>query len=414
MDRRWSALLVLLVLICTLAAATGCGGSDSVEASTGGDDGAAGAQQASKEGPDSGEDAADGEGDDEPKEEAVPVEVSAIELGPIESVLRFSSNLEAESQVKVFSQAKRQVIELLVEEGHVVRKNQVLVRLQDEEQRSALAKVKSQLDKAEREYERKNRLYTQGMIAEQEYNDATYELDQLRISLDDAKRELGYTEVRAPIRGTITTRMVNLGDQVQIGQELFEIVDFESMVARVFVPEKHLTRLRRGLVARLTSQAVAGETYRCAVERIAPIVDPRSGTVKVTVDVGRQRGLRPGMYVDVELVVATNPSAMLIPKRALVYDNDQMFVFRIGEERRAERLFVEPRLTDKYHVEPAEGFETGDMLVVAGQAGLKDGALVSLPGDDEEEGAEQADLVEEAVAEGADDAGQAAEEEATL
>ena len=50
---------------------------------------------------------------------------------------------------------------------------------------------------------------------------------------DDAQRELSYTEVRAQISGTVTQRMVSLGDQVQIGQELFELIDFDSIVARI-------------------------------------------------------------------------------------------------------------------------------------------------------------------------------------
>jgi membrane fusion protein (multidrug efflux system) len=188
--------------------------------------------------------------------------------------------------------------------------------------------------------------------------------------------------------------MVNLGDQVQIGQHLFDIVDFDSMVARIYVPEQHLDLLRGGMPARVTAKSNGDHVHDCRVKRIAPIVDPRSGTVKLTVDVGGREGLRPGMYVDVELITATNHDAVLIPKRALVYDNDQIFVYRLAEDRRVERIFVQTALVDKYNVEPADGLEEGDEVVVAGQAGLKDGALVRLPGDkdpDDEEATEAAD-----------------------
>ena len=87
------------------------------------------------------------------------------------------------------------------------------------------------------------------------------------------------------------------------------------------------------------------------------------------------------MYVDVDLVTATRTDAVLVPKRALVYDNDQIFVYRLGDEKRVERVFVQAHLTDKFHIEPLDGIQAGDRLVVAGQAGLKDGALVSVPGD---------------------------------
>lgn len=391
--------LAILLLIAVTAVQLGCGGGENANASA--EDAA---KTASKKGDDKKEVKKDKDGKEIVEEEAVPVEVAALARGPIESVLRFSSNLEAEQQVKVFSQAKRLITDLLVEEGDRVREGQVLIRLQDAEQRSAVAKVKSQLDKAEREYERQQQLFEQDLISEQAYNDATYELEQLRIERENAERELSYTEVKAPIKGTITARLINLGDQVQIGQHLFDLVDFDSLVARVFVPEKHLSELKAGLTARLSSQATGERQYTGRLQRVAPIVDPRSGTVKVTVDVGGQSGLRPGMYMDVDLVTSTSTDAVLVPKRALVYDNDQIFVFRLGTKddgRRVERVFVQPRLSDKHNIEPLEGLAAGDRLVIAGQAGLKDGALVKLPGDpdkDAEAGAEGAEEVVETSA----------------
>jgi len=356
-----------LILMALLASAPGCGTG---EAATGRTTSSAG-------------DAAGDGGKDEKKVEAVPVEVAELDRGEIEAVLRFSANLEAEESVQVFSQAKRLVTELLVEEGDRVRANQVLLRLQDDEQRSALQKVKSDLDRARREYERQKRLYAQELISEQAFHDATFERDQLEISHADAERELGYTEVRAPIAGTVTSRLVGLGDQVQIGQHLFDIVDFDSLVARVFVPEKHLQDLRKDLIARVSAQAAGGRVHDVSVRRVAPVVDPRSGTVKVTVNVGGKAGLLPGMYVDVELVTAAHPNAVLVPKRALVHDGETTFVFRLGDDRKVERVPVEALLTDKTNVEPRAGFVAGDRVVVAGHAGLKDGALVRLPGDPE-------------------------------
>ncbi|HXV76758.1 MAG TPA: efflux RND transporter periplasmic adaptor subunit [Candidatus Polarisedimenticolaceae bacterium] len=367
--------VALLAVMIATAVAVGCGGSGKADAS----DGEVQAETATHDDESAGEQ--DGEGDDKKnkKEEAIPVEVAELELGSIETVLSFSSNLEAEEQVKVYSEAKRLITELLVEEGDRVAKGRVLLRLQDGEQLSALAKAGSQLDQARREYEQQHRLFTQELISEQAYNDAKYELDQLQIAYDDAKRELGYTEVQAPIAGTVTARLVNLGDQVQIGQHLFDIVDFDSIVARIYVPEKYLTELRPGLAARLAAQTSETQAYSGTVDRISPIVDPKSGTIKVTVEVGNQPGLRPGMYVDVDLVVAQRDDAVLVPKRAVVYDNDQMFVYRVDGEQRARRIFIEAALSDKYFVQPREGLSSGDRVVVAGQAGLKDGALVKLP-----------------------------------
>ncbi len=334
----------------------------------------------------------DGEAGEEEKEvELPPVEVVSLERGAIEAVLRFSTNLEAESEVQVFSQAARLVTQLRVEEGDRVRAGQVLVRLQDEEQKSELARIESQLEKAQREFRRQENLFDQELVSEQVMNDATYEVEQLELALGDAKRNLSYTEVQAPISGTITGRHVNLGDHITVNQHLFDLVDFDTIVARVYVPEKELVRLGVGQAARLFSASIGDEARAGEVIRIAPIVDPASGTVKVTVGIPRNQGLLPGMYVEVELVTDTREDALLVPKRAVVYDQNQAFLYRLRDDMAAERLRIAVLLEDRENILPAVGgpsgepsadgaLAVGDRIVVAGQAGLKDGAKVRLAG----------------------------------
>ena len=314
-------------------------------------------------------------------EEAVPVEVVEIGRGPMEAVLRLSSNLEAERAVTVYALAPRQVTRLLVEEGDAVRKGQLLVQLEDDEQRLAVAEAESRFTQASEEFARQQKLHEQQLVAEQVYIDAKHALDQARIALEKARQALSYTQVRAPISGVVTERLVNLGDSVTVNQALFRIVDFDSIVARIYVPEKELRRLAVGQPARIFATALGEAPLAGKVLRISPVVDPKTGTIKVTVAVPNQPGLRPGLFVDVELVTDVHPDAVLIPKRALVYDSDQVFAFRVGEDRRARRVEVKILLENADMVEPAEGFAPGDLLVVAGQAGLKDGTLVRLPGD---------------------------------
>jgi len=327
--------------------------------------------------------AADSVAADSTRAEAIPVEVAVLQPGPLEAVLRASATLEAESRIEVVSEAARRVVALLAEEGHHVDKGEVLLRLQDDEQRSALARARTQLEHSRREWERQQELHGQGLSTDKSLSDARYQLDQDQIGLEEAQRQLSYTEVRAPIGGTVTRRMVALGDNVQVGQPLFEIIDFASMVARVYVPEKTLKDLAVGQPCRVRAKAVRAEPYVGEVERIAPVVDARTGTVKVTVAVGDQPGLRPGLYVDVGIVTAVDPRALRLPKRALVYDDDQIYAYRLAGGRKVERLPVLPGLSSLDHVQPLTGFAVGDTVVVAGQAALKDGSRVRLVGGNE-------------------------------
>ncbi len=381
MGTSTASILALLLLLGL--AFTGCKKGEAVE--TDGEKKDAAAEEKKDSDGEGGED-----GDEKKEVELPPVEVVSLGRGPIEAVLRFSTNLEAESQIQVFSEAARRITDLRVEEGDTVRKGQVLIRLQDEEQKSELARIESQLEKARREFKRQENLFAQALVSEQAMNDATYEVEQLELQLGNARRNLGYTEVRAPISGTITGRHVVLGDHITVNQHLFDLVDFNTIVARVYVPEKELARMRVGQAARLYSASIGGDARIGEVIRIAPIVDPASGTVKITVGIPRNQGLLPGMYVEVELVTDTREDALLVPKRAVVYDQNQAFLYRLTEEMTTERLRVAVLLEDRENILPAAGageaedggrtLAVGDRIVVAGQAGLKDGAKVRLAG----------------------------------
>ncbi len=313
-------------------------------------------------------------------DDAIPVAALPLFRGRIESVLRFSTNLEAENVVDVLAEAERHVTSLLVEEGDTVRAGQTMLLLEDEAQRTALRRVESQLERSRLEYERQRRLFEQDLISEQAYNQARYDREQLELALEDAERELGYATVQAPISGVVTERLVNVGDHVETHARLFQVVDFDSIVARVFVPERQLAGLFVGQPARVLAQSLTG-SREAAIERISPVVDPQSGTVKVTLGIPGNQGLLPGMYVEVDLVAAALEDTLLAPKRALVYDQEQVFVFRVAQDDdgpRAERLLVRVLIESEDVVHLEGDLTDGERLIVAGQAGLKDGARIRL------------------------------------
>ena len=104
---------------------------------------------------------------------------------------------------------------------------------------------KSQLDKAALEFQRTEKLYKQNLVSESEYANNQFAFQQAQLLCEQAKRELDYTEVRAPISGVITLREVKVGDRVTTGTPIFEIVDLASTVAVIHVPEQYLPKLWR-------------------------------------------------------------------------------------------------------------------------------------------------------------------------
>jgi membrane fusion protein (multidrug efflux system) len=302
-------------------------------------------------------------------EPAVPVEVASLGRGPVQAVIRAGTHLEAESEVMVHARTANRVTQLLVEEGTHVETGQVLLKLEDDIQQIQVQKARSNLEKSRSEFERSKALYDQNLISEQAFLDIKFQLRQHELALEDAQREFEFTQIRAPISGTITRRMVKEGDLVNVNQHLFDMVDFESIVARVYVPENQLPRLAVNQPARVTSSALPGRESTGYIQRIAPIVESKTGTVKVTVAFKDVGPLLPGMYVDVEIVTATKPDALLLSKRALIYDGDQIFAYRLLTNRTVERLLVIPSIIDRDHIEPSQGFAEGDQIVMAGQTG---------------------------------------------
>lgn len=326
------------------------------------------------------------ESEDEPEEPVTPVEIQVVERGAIESVIKANSELEAESKIQIFAKTANYVAELLVEEGDRVEEGDILLRLENDVQTTAFNRAKVRLETLERDYKRQTALFEEELISDQAYADFETQLKEQRLAFDDAQRELAYTDVRAKISGTISERMVNLGDNVSVGQHLFTIVDFKSLVARVFLPETDLSRIELDQSARVSAPALDDQVFPAYVKRIAPIVDPQTGLVKVTLGLREIGALRPGNFVNAEIITNTNSEAILVPKAALVYDGEQTYVFRLKSdteppERRIERVRIEARLEDKDNLEPVSGIEVGDRLVVAGKIGLTDDSRVRLPGD---------------------------------
>ncbi len=315
------------------------------------------------------------------QEQAIPVEVAALTRGPIEATFQSSWHLEAEQEVRILARSSNRVKELLVEEGSEVKKDQIIARLEDNEQRTALDKALNQLDKSKAEFARLENLFAQKLVSEQAFTDAKFELRQLELNVEEARRQFDYTEIRAPINGTISKRIVKLGDLISNNQHLFDIVDFDSIVTYLSVTAKYLPQLHVDQPARIRTTVFPDRQFEGYVKRISPVVEPKTGNVKVTIGLRNNKVLLPGMYVEVDIVLATKPDALLISKRSLVPDGEQFFVYRLKEGRRVERLQVKPLLADRFNIEPAEGFAEGDQIVIAGHTGLKDGALVRLPGD---------------------------------
>jgi membrane fusion protein (multidrug efflux system) len=323
----------------------------------------------------------DGMPETEKKEnrEVVPVEVSQVQRGSIQNLLQFNATLETENAVKVFSRVEGIVMNKPLEEGTFVKKNSVLLRLDGREQKLSIEKAKINYLMQQKEFERIAALFKKELVSKDEYDKAKLTLDQMRVEYESAKLRYDYTEIRSPISGIVSKRLVNIGDHITSGMQVFEVVNFDEKIAKVYIPEGYLSVIKKNIPAIFTVDALRGKNFDGYVKRISPTVDPASGTFKVTVAVkDRKNILKPGMFVNIMLVTDVHKNALFIPKTALVFDNDKAFFYTVKDDSIASRNLLRKGFEDNRRVEVMNEVEEGEKVIVVGQSGLKDGALIKI------------------------------------
>lgn len=319
-------------------------------------------------------------GEAEQEERPTPVLLATVELGTIQGQIRAASTIEAELQVTVHAESTGRITALEHEEGDEIKAGQQLARIKRDAQSLGFERAESSLADAQRELDRVEKLLKQGIASQSEYDQAKSNVDLANLDKRDRRRDLSNTVINAPFAGILTRRFVAEGGFVTSGAQIFEITDFSSLVARVYVPERELDRIAVGQPAEIVGKAAKNRQGIGEVRRIAPIVDATTGTVKVTIGlpdslVGGETGFLPGMYAEVTLTTEIHENVPLVPTPALVHDEEQTFVF-IAEGDRAKKVLLEIGLSDNDFVEVTKGLEAGARIIVAGQSGLKDGALL--------------------------------------
>lgn len=317
-------------------------------------------------------------GKDKEDSEDIPVEVASIIKGEISDFILLSSNLETEIQADVFAKAQGIVDSILTEEGRYVKKGQVMLKLEAKEYEISERKAWVEYQRQKSLYERKEAMFKKTLLSQEEFDQARYALEGAKLSWDEAALNLDYMSIRSPINGWVGERLTKIGARIQQSDKLFSVVNKTEVIAIVHVPEKNLNVLNIGQKAQITSENLKDEVFAARIIRISPVVDPASGTFKVTVGVNnRQNKLKPGMFINVHLIIDTHSEAVLIPKTAVVYENEYMNIFVVRDSV-AKKIRLVPGFEDSEKIESLNDVKEGEKVIVVGQAGMKDDTRVRI------------------------------------
>jgi len=323
-------------------------------------------------------------GGSRPPEQAVPVAVQTVGSGTIASYYDATASLEAEKTAQVLARVTGMVKTITAEEGDRVSVGSTLLRIDNDEYRfraeQAAANTANQLSR----FKRMETMRAEDLSSEEEFQASLSELENTRAEEGLAQLNLSYTTVAAPFQGRVTGRLVDVGQNVSVGTPLFDISDFDPLLARVHVPSREFNQLKRDQDVDLVLDS-DGTRLKGRIKLISPVIDPTSGTIKITVEVNAYpAGVRPGDFASVKIVTEQRENATLVPRAAVLTDKGETVVYvpvdAEGENGgvTAERRVVETGFTDDAHTEIVTGLAPGEAVVVKGQRSLKHGTLLKI------------------------------------
>ncbi len=308
----------------------------------------------------------------------VPVETSTPIRGEVSAVYSGTAPIEAFAEADVIAKVEGEVREFLFEEGDEVTEGQVLARLDGERLRLELNESRARLQQMQRDFERNKELREKGLLSEGDFEKLRYDLEALEASFNLASLELDYTQIRAPIDGVISQRYVKIGNTIRVGDPAFRVTSFDPLVAYMHVPEREYRRLKKGQPVAIDIDALAGQRIMAEVTRVSPIVDPDTGTFKITIEIrDAERRIKPGMFGRMSIVYDHKVNVLQVPRSAIIEEGGNESVL-VVENGKAVRKIVQTGYGESGMVEIIDGLVESDNVITVGQIGLKPGATVTI------------------------------------
>jgi RND family efflux transporter MFP subunit len=262
-----------------------------------------------------------------------------------------SGSLQPELRADLRAEVSAVVVRVHKENGEPVRKGDILVTLDNSvfkdnlnSAEESLRAAAQSLEGAERQYQRMKSLQAQGMVStqgledsENKRNSAQSEFVASKARLAAAKQQIDRTEVRAPFSGVVSARKSSAGDTAQVGKELIQVIDPNSMRFEGQVAADQIGAIKVGQRVNFRINGLVSSAQQLSqigiVKRIDGAANPISRQVSVIVDLnGNNRPPIVGLYA--EGIIETNTKiAILVPDKSLRKEGDKVFAWILNENQ---------------------------------------------------------------------------------
>lgn len=309
------------------------------------------------------------------------VVTTAVKKAPFTHSVDVQGIIEADEAVELRPVAAGNVTKILVKEGDVVQRGQLLAETDNEIYVRQLNSLKPQLDLATELYDRQSRLWSQKIGSELQYLQAKTQKESLEKQIETIREQIELTRIKSPIQGTIDYVGLKLGQfaAANVIQPAFRIVNLRSLKAVAQVTESAGSRIRNGNVVALDFPDL-GESAKARVTFTSRTIDPLTRTFTVHSNLPDNPGYRPNMVVVMRIVDYENTDAISIPVNLLQTGTEESFVYvattsPAGKKLASKRIVQTGRIYGS-RVEITSGLLDGDQLITSGYNQLVDGAEI--------------------------------------
>jgi len=250
------------------------------------------------------------------QEKDIPtVQIQSLTAETLKDTVNVTGRTQAARQVFVSAETQGQIASLMVEKGDVVRKGDLLAKLEIKDRSARVREAEQLIKQRQIQYDAAKKLSERGFSSGVRVAESRAQLEAAKANLKQAKVELSNIIVRAPFAGVINNKMIEVGDYVTSGTQLFDLVDLDPIELTGFLTEKQLVKIETGGNAQATlldGRAVEGE-----ITFIASAADPqtRTFTIEITVpnqDMAIKEGLTAKISIPTKQVQAYKISPSIL------------------------------------------------------------------------------------------------------
>jgi len=311
----------------------------------------------------------------------INVVVERATPGSFAEDIALTGTVQAARDVMVSAEEGGVVRELMVDLGSSVQEGQDIARIDDSVLLPQVERARAEARYAEDTWQRRRRLFEDdGVGSELAYLEARLLSEQAAAQLEVMEERLLNTVVRAPYKGVVEERLVEVGTMVSPGSPVVRILDVNRVTIAAGVPERYALDVRPGARVRVSFDALNGQEFEGNIQFVGSAVNPRNRTFPVEFSIPNATGLiKPEMVAEVSLLRRVVDDALAVPQEAVVRltEGDAVYVVRTeGDQDVAEARYVEIGLAQDNRVTITSGVAPGERVVVVGQQGVANGDIV--------------------------------------